>query len=256
MRKLITADDVKMVSFYKLPKMFFTDPYYMPMRLESKLAYMLLLDLFSLSVKNNWVNEKGEVYVSLSRTKLMELLHIKGSQKAAAVMKELVDYGLILNQRAAGKQCNKVFFYKLEPCPGKTDFKKPSPKASAQEKANPRPQDDPESVEAMFANQLHLEDLRQRYQTNLLDEVCNNIYEMYHSKSSYIGQDHKPRSMVRSVLTKLEMHHIEHVIDQFQEVASTTEIRNPRRYLQTMIYNSVQEANSKIISHVKYHLGY
>lgn len=41
----------------------------------------------------------------------MDLLNIKGSQKAAQVMKELVDYGLVANKRIGLTRCNEIYLY-------------------------------------------------------------------------------------------------------------------------------------------------
>lgn len=250
MNQLMTKDDVKNFDFFQMPKAFFSDSKYHPMRVESKLAYMIMLDLFSLSVKNNWVSSKGQVYIKLSRSKMMDLLHIKGTQKAAAIIKELVDYKLILSKKSASHGCNKIFLYHV-------DSKSTRCHKQAQEPAQlPGQEDDLSQFQALIEDQVHLEDLRQRYAPDLLDEVINNIYEMYANENTRIGKENKSKAIIRSVILKLEMHHIEHVMDQFYQVASKTEITNPRRYIQTMIYNSVCEAKLKIISHVKYNFGY
>lgn len=100
---------MKKSNSYQMPKAFFQNPKYMPMRCESKLAYMLMLDLLPLSAKNNWVNKEGEVFVRLSRAKIMSHLHIKGSQKAAQVMKELGDQELIIYKKAGLNKCNEIY---------------------------------------------------------------------------------------------------------------------------------------------------
>ena len=87
MRKIITKEYVRQFQFYQMPKAFFNDPEFMILRCESKLAYMLMLDLLPLSIQNNWVNKNNEVFVKMSRTRLMELLNIGGTQKAAQVIK-------------------------------------------------------------------------------------------------------------------------------------------------------------------------
>lgn len=96
MQKLFTAELVNQIQFYQMPKSFFHNPKYIPMKNDAKLAYMLIRDLLTLSIQNDWVNERNEVFVKLSRNKLMDRLQIKGTQKFAQVMKELVDYELIV----------------------------------------------------------------------------------------------------------------------------------------------------------------
>jgi len=102
---------MKNLPSYQMPRAFFNHPKYMSMRCEAKLAYMLMLDLLPLSKENNWINAKGEPYVKLSREKLMRYLHIKGTQKAAQVMKELVEKKLIIYKKVGLSQCNEIYLY-------------------------------------------------------------------------------------------------------------------------------------------------
>ena len=281
MRKLITKEYVRQFPFYQMPKAFFNDPKYMSLRCESKLAYMLMLDLLSLSIENNWVNENNEVFVKLSRTKLMSLLHIGGTQKAAQVIKELVNHKLIISKKVGYNRCNEIYLYQIEEVElKKTPFKKPkkakSPEVSVASVADERQALAPTSpawqkpvqariedeqdvtramieVEELLISQIHIDDLKQRYDHTFVDEIVNNIYEMYLNQTTPIGKQDKPRAIVRDVIRKLKMYHIEHVIDRFIEISRTTKILNIKRYLQTMIYNSIYEANSQLIGHIKHH---
>lgn len=106
---LYTAELVNQIQFYQMPKSMFHNPKYIPMKNDAKLAYMMIRDLLDLSVKNGWVNDRNEVYVKLSRTKLMSRLNIKGTQKFAQVMKELVDYELIIYKRIGLNKCNEIY---------------------------------------------------------------------------------------------------------------------------------------------------
>ncbi|HDI3019210.1 TPA: replication initiator protein A [Clostridium botulinum] len=105
----IKVSDLNKTLFYQLPKAFFYNPLYMDMKNESKIAYSILRDLLELSIKNNWINENDEVYVKSSRTKLMQYLNIKGSQKMAEVMKELIKRGLIIERQVGLKKCNEIY---------------------------------------------------------------------------------------------------------------------------------------------------
>lgn len=81
MKKLLTINDLYQPQFLMMPHALFFGTQHTAMRLESKTAYMLLFNQLSLSIKNKWVNKKGEVFVKLSRKKLMSLLGIKGPQR-------------------------------------------------------------------------------------------------------------------------------------------------------------------------------
>jgi len=109
MPKIITVEDLNKTKFYQLPKAFFHNPKYMKMKNETKIAYTLLRDLLDLSIKNNWINDNDEIYVKLSRKKLMERLNIKGSAKMTEIIKELKDHELIVENRLGLKQVNEIY---------------------------------------------------------------------------------------------------------------------------------------------------
>jgi hypothetical protein len=109
MGKIITIDDINSTKFYQLPKAFFHNPLYIDMKNESKIAYSILRDLLELSIKNNWINDKREVYVKLSREKLMNYLQVKGKQKITQIMKELKDKSLILEKQVGLNKCNEIY---------------------------------------------------------------------------------------------------------------------------------------------------
>lgn len=109
MAKIITLEDMNKDLFYKLPKAFFHNPKYMFMKNETKMAYGLLRDLLSLSIKNNWINSNNEPFVRLSREKLMVRLQIKGSQKMAQIMKELIENDLIVEKRLGQGNTNIIY---------------------------------------------------------------------------------------------------------------------------------------------------
>lgn len=109
MPKIITTEYLNETKYYQLPKAFFHNPLYTDMRNESKLAYALLRDLLELSIKNNWINEDNEVYVKLSREKMMHYLHIKGTAKYSEIMKELTTKELIVKKRVGLNRIDETY---------------------------------------------------------------------------------------------------------------------------------------------------
>ena len=109
MSNIITVEKINEIRFYQMPKAFFHNPLYTGMKNESKIAYSILRDLLSLSLDNNWVNDKNEVYVKLSRDKMMKRLNIKGNAKYAEIMKELIEKELIVKRRVGLKQVDETY---------------------------------------------------------------------------------------------------------------------------------------------------
>lgn len=259
MKNLITKEHVNQIQFYQMPKAFFHQSKYTSMRSESKLAYMLMLDLLPLSIQNNWVNENNQVFVKISRTKLMMLLNIKGTQKAAQVMKELVDYGLIFSKKAGLNKCNEIYLYPLEDSAPKRSGAPASKVDDIKNSALTGEESldcELDQIQDLLENQLDVEELEQRYDHEFGDEIVSNICEMYMSPSTRVGRQEKPMATVRSAISKLKMYHIEHVIDGFKEAAVRAEILSPKRYIQTMLYNAVYEANTKMMGHISHNFGY
>ena len=81
-------DDSDQYSFYRIPKLLFTEEYFSSLSCEAKVLYGLMLDRISLSLKNKWFDEQNRAYIIFTIEEVMELLNCK-SQKAVKIMKEL-----------------------------------------------------------------------------------------------------------------------------------------------------------------------
>ena len=88
-------------SFYRIPKALFTDSYFKDLSSDAKILYGLMLDRMSLSIKNQWFDDKNRAYIYFSIEDIMELLNC-GRNKAIKSMRELDDetgIGLIEKHR-------------------------------------------------------------------------------------------------------------------------------------------------------------
>ena len=78
----------EMFTFYRIPKLLFTDPELKNISTEAKVLYGLLLDRMSLSIKNNWMDEQSRVFIIFTIDEIMEALAC-AEQKAAKLLNEL-----------------------------------------------------------------------------------------------------------------------------------------------------------------------
>ena len=62
--------------FYQTPKALFKNPKYRGLSLGPKLMYSILRDRLDISIKNNWKDEKGYIYLIFSVEELSKLLEI------------------------------------------------------------------------------------------------------------------------------------------------------------------------------------
>lgn len=75
MNPYFTVNDSEHFTFYRIPKLLFTDEIYQTVSTDAKMLYGLLLDRLSLSEKNDWKDEHGRVYQYFTIHQAQELLH-------------------------------------------------------------------------------------------------------------------------------------------------------------------------------------
>ena len=87
-------DQADSYTFYKIPKMFFTEEMFSNLSMEAKVVYGLLLDRMSLSRENEWIDGAGHVYIYFTIKEVRRSLRC-GNTKACRLFKELDSFGLI-----------------------------------------------------------------------------------------------------------------------------------------------------------------
>jgi hypothetical protein len=98
-------------TFYKIPKMLFTDDLYKKVSVEAKVLYGLMLDRMSLSLKNQWLDREGRAYIYFSLEDIMEALGCS-NKKAITIMKELdVEAGIGLIEKKRQGQGKPTTIY-------------------------------------------------------------------------------------------------------------------------------------------------
>lgn len=100
--------------FYRVPKALLLSPAYKDMRAESKMVYAILKDRLELSIQNNRVDEKGDVYLNYSIKSLEELLGF-GNKKIISIKKELQEFGLIEEERQGLNRANRIYVGEVDP---------------------------------------------------------------------------------------------------------------------------------------------
>lgn len=98
-------------SFYRIPKVLFTSPFFKGLSCEAKVLYGLMLDRMSLSIKNRWFDDEGRVYIMFSIDDVMEYLGCY-KQKAVKLVHELDQehgIGLIEKKRIGFGKANTFY---------------------------------------------------------------------------------------------------------------------------------------------------
>ncbi len=96
-------------SFYRVPKVLFTNERFRELSAEAKILYSILLERMDLSAKNGWIDDQGRVYIICTLEEIMEKLHC-ANQKATRLMTELEDKcGLIERKRQGLGKPNLIY---------------------------------------------------------------------------------------------------------------------------------------------------
>lgn len=99
-------------SFYQVPKELFVNEYYTNLSLASKVLYGLLLDRLSISIKNNWTDNDGNIYIIYSRKEARLKLNLSDKTVTKA-FKELKNVKLIREIRTGFKKNNIIYVGKI-----------------------------------------------------------------------------------------------------------------------------------------------
>lgn len=94
--------------FYRVPKIFVESPIYKKMSTDAKFTYAILKDRFELSLRNNWIDKNGDVYLIYTVTELQEILGY-GNKKVIKLKKELQEYGLLEEVRQGLNKPNLLY---------------------------------------------------------------------------------------------------------------------------------------------------
>ena len=113
--------EAEQYSFYRVPKVLFTEECFKSLSCEAKILYGLMLDRMSLSIKNRWFDEKDRVYIIFTVEEIMELLGC-GRQKAIKNIAELDSekgIGLIEKKRLGLGKPNVIYVknFMIKDCP-------------------------------------------------------------------------------------------------------------------------------------------
>jgi replication initiator protein len=80
--------EAEQFSFFRIPKLLFTDEAFKDLSSDAKVLYGILLDRMSLSMKNSWIDEENKVYIIFTIEEIAEIMSC-ATQKATKILQEL-----------------------------------------------------------------------------------------------------------------------------------------------------------------------
>ena len=255
-------------SFFRIPKALFQEQQFQNLSTDAKTLYGILLDRMSLSVKNEWFDKKGRVFIIFTIEDVKRTLRC-ADNKATRLLRELEEFGLIeRKRRGQGKPC-LVYVKNLsaesskesvknrdndDSCGSKIACQDPVKSRGIKKKenkaemnnTNPILSDESEKMknrellEEYFSRSLEMDLLLRLYPddedtiyqiVDLLVDTCAT-----NRKLLRIAGDDKPAEVVRSRFMKLNADHIRFVLKCLAENSSP--IRNMKQYLLASLYNA------------------
>ena len=258
----------ELFSFYRIPKALFQESRFQNLSTDAKTLYGILLDRMSLSVKNEWFDKKGRVFIIFTIEDVKRTFRC-ADNKATRLLRELEEFGLIeRKRRGQGKPCLvyvKNFSAESskesvknrdydDSCGSKIACQDPVKSRGIKKKENKTEMNNTnpilsnesekmknrELLEEYFSRSLEIDLLLRLYPddedtlyqiVNLLVDTCATNRKLLH-----IAGDDKPAEVVRSRFMKLNADHICFVLKCLAENSSP--IRNMKQYLLASLYNA------------------
>ena len=258
----------ELFSFFRIPKALFQEQRFQDLSTDAKTLYGILLDRMSLSVKNEWFDKKGRVFIIFTIEDVKRTLRC-ADNKATRLLRELEEFGLIeRKRRGQGKPCLvyvKNFSAESskesvknrdndDSCGSKIACQDPVKSRGIKKKENKTEMNNTnlilsdesekmknrELLEEYFSHSLEMDLLLRLYPddedtlyqiVDLLVDTCAT-----NRKTLRIAGDDKPAEVVRSRFMKLNADHIRFVLKCLAENSSP--IRNMKQYLLASLYNA------------------
>lgn len=108
-------------SFYRIPKMLFTEEQFKNISAEAKVLYGLLLDRMSLSAKNGWQDKENRVYIIFTIEDIMEAMGC-ADQKAGKLLHELESKCRLIERKRQGLGKPNLIYVKNFVTPSESRF--------------------------------------------------------------------------------------------------------------------------------------
>ena len=263
----------ELFSFFRIPKALFQEQRFQNLSTDAKTLYGILLDRMSLSVKNEWFDKKGRVFIIFTIEDVKRTLRC-ADNKATRLLRELEGFGLIeRKRRGQGKPCLvyvKNFSAESskesvknrdndDSCGSKIACQDPVKSRGIKKKENKTEMNNTNPIlsdesEKMKNRELLEEYFSQSLEVDLLLRLCpddeDTIYQIVDllvdtcatkRKMLRIAGDDRPAEVVRSRLKKLNADHLRFVLGSLAE--NTAPVRNMKQYLLAMLYNAPTTMN-------------
>ena len=267
-------------TFYRIPKLLVTHSYFDNVSNDAKMLYGLMLDRMSLSAKNGWFDEENRVFIKFSIKDAMKLLKI-GKNKAIKLFAELdtVDGVGLIERKNQGQGKPAVIYVKsfMSEVLNSNRFEnettsgsdiKPLEVSKANTNKNKynntlneldsNPIDSElKGYELIIRKNLEIDALIERdpYERELYEGIYELVLEtvLFQGESMVIASSRYPMNLIRSKFMKLNIHHVEYVVESLR--STTSKVKNIKKYMLTMLFNAPTTISSYYIAEVNHDMA-
>ena len=278
--KYFFVKESELFTFYRIPKELITNPRFKSLSNDVKLLYGLMLDRMSLSAKNGWFDEENRVFIKFSIKDAMKLLKI-GKNKAIKLFAELdtVDGVGLIERRNQGQGKPAVIYVKsfMSEVLNSNRFEnettsgsdiKPLEVSKANTNKNKynntlneldsNPIDSElKGYELLIRKNLEIDALIERdpYERELYEGIYELVLEtvLFQGESMVIASSRYPMDLIRSKFMKLNIHHVEYVVESLR--STTSKVKNIKKYMLTMLFNAPTTISSYYIAEVNHDMA-
>lgn len=260
-------------TFYRTPKVLYTAPVFRKLSPISKQLYGILLDRVSLSVRNNWMDDAGRVYVYYTTKQVMEALSCS-DKTATKMLDELENIGLIERKRQGLGKPNRIYVKNFLAAPGggvpeelrfqnRKNYDSRIEDSTILESENLRSSntdrsktegsdtdlilsgkemgsDERAKYRQILRENLSVDLMKERYphDRNRIDEILENMLDVLCSsrKIIQIAGEQRPIAVVKQRFLSLDSSHLVYVLECLRN--GTSDIRNIKQYLLAVLYNA------------------
>ena len=174
----------KLFSFYRIPKALFQEQRFQNLSTDAKTLYGILLDRMSLSVKNEWFDKQGRVFIIFTIEDVKRALCC-ADNKATKLLRELENFGLIERKRRGLGKPSLVYVKNFssdlsnERVQNRENHESGSPKNACQDPPKSRCNKNKKSkTERNNTNPILSDELEKMKNRKLLEEYFSRSLEM------------------------------------------------------------------------------
>ena len=270
------SDDIFDYPFIRYPRALIDNPMFSHISIEARTLLAMILDRMNLSTINSdrFTDENGEIYVVYTVEEVSEKLGC-GNTRTLRIFKELESNGLIIRSRKICCMPYRIYITERFSEYVKQEFGNvENYNSRVHEIRTPeftKPEDSKNNIsnnnisnnypsiigfgrtEDEIREQIEYDCIVCDENKNLLDEIVMIISDILNGTSPTvrIGKDEMPRGIVISRFCKIDAEHILHIFSQLK--TNTSDIRNIKSYLVTMLYNAPATMQTMTEAEFAYH---